>query len=244
VYERLIRYALIARAQGSLYTLYTLYTDSLCPCVCVCAHQPHSIGSVYRQNRWTMAHSWTLLRTQPANQSRFIETLEERFPEVEYYFPRYTTLARPARHRRPKQVIKPVYPGYIFAKPDLNSGDQYHITRLPVRAFFIKFGRDIELIPDKVIETIKYMEKNLVYIQDHAPQTLYKAGCTLLIHTTMADITATLIRISHNRAIVDTNLGPMTVPLHQCAPTTTPTHVQDGPTRRVHSGEPDWPVHG
>jgi hypothetical protein len=93
----------------------------------------------------------------PASQDRFVEYVGGRWPDIELYIPAYLGWTRPHGLRHGIRVIRPYFPGYVFARPDLVVGEHINLRRTPVRAWYVRFGRWIEVVPDRVIEELRDM---------------------------------------------------------------------------------------
>jgi transcription antitermination factor NusG len=162
-----------------------------------------------------MVNSWTLLRLNAQKQEKYIEHVKETMPDVEVYFPVYDRVTRPHGKRQPIVVIRPVYPGYLFTKFDVDGPNVHGLVSAPVKARFIKFGPDISRIPDRVIWELKHLE-NLKVLVREVHVNPFKPGRKVRIHLPIADINAIIIQLAHgNRALVDTAVGRMNVRMHQ-----------------------------
>jgi transcription antitermination factor NusG len=163
---------------------------------------------------------WTLIKTPAQTQTRYVSQVEEFHPSIPIYIPTYKHTTRPHGRRLAITIIKPVYPGYIFAQPDLTLGEHYYLTRLPTKAYFVRFGREISLIPERVIEELRRLESLhlLSPRQDQNDITLHP-GQKIRVAFPTIDVVGTLIYIiAQAKAVVDTPLGTVTVALARCAP--------------------------
>jgi len=166
-------------------------------------------------------NSWTLLRLNAQNQTRYIEHVHEHVPCVETYFPVYEKKTRPHGKRQPIVVIRPVYPGYIFAKLNMSGKEVHLMINLPVRARFIKLNgengeRMISTIPDRVIQELRRLESMHMLVCEMHKQSPYVPGLKVRVHTPVADIQAIVIALLHGKRVkVDSALGTMSVPVHQ-----------------------------
>jgi transcription antitermination factor NusG len=163
-------------------------------------------------------HSWALLRLNPQLQSRYIDHVAEYAPDVETYYPRYEKMTRPHGKRQPIVVVRPVYPGYIFANLDLDGRCVHLLISLPVKARFIRleFGGGISPIPDRVIQEIRRLESLHMLVREVHRISPYQPGVKVRIHMPIADISAIVIALLHNKRVkVDSALGIMNVPQHQ-----------------------------
>jgi hypothetical protein len=158
---------------------------------------------------------WTLLRINPQNQSRYVEHVGKTFPDVEVYYPVFTKLTRPARRRHPIVITLPVYPGYVFARIDLDARVR-DMLNTPVHARFIRFGQAISVVPDPVIVEIRRLESMQLLVRDSYRESPFQPGRRVRVILPMADLTAVVVHImSGNRAVVDTPLGNVIVPIHK-----------------------------
>lgn len=160
--------------------------------------------------------SWSLLRLNPRLQDQYIDHVAENLPNVEMYFPTFKKVTRPHGKRKPVVVIQPVYPGYVFANMDMDGRTIHMMVSTPMKARFIKFGIGISIVPGRVIDELKRLERLNQLVREIRYINPYVRGVKVRIHTPVADIHAIVIRLLHsNRVKVDSPLGTMTVPLHQ-----------------------------
>jgi transcription antitermination factor NusG len=163
---------------------------------------------------------WTLLRLNPQTVTRFLDYLDDFHPGIQTYYPSYERLSRPAKARRPRLVRRPVFPGYLFARPNLSTGEHIFLVRTPIRARYIRFGPNIELIPDNVILELMRLESLGQLVPDDTPQEpRYHHGQRVFVRLAMTNVPATIIRlIAETRALVETSLCRITVPIHNVEP--------------------------
>ena len=163
-------------------------------------------------------NSWTLLRLSAQNQDRYVDHVKEHVPDVETYFPTYEKITRPHGKRQPIVVIRPVYPGYLFARLDLDGKDVHLMVSMPIRARFIKLKGEgaISTIPDKVIQELRRLESLHLLVREIHRISPYQPGVKVRVCTPVADISAIVIALTHGKRIkVDSVLGTMSVPVHQ-----------------------------
>jgi hypothetical protein len=156
---------------------------------------------------------WSLLKVNPQKQARYIELLSEHNPGIERYYPVYTKLSRPAGVRKAREVVRPVYPGYLF----LRVGDQdiRGPVSLPVVARWVKFGGKIEAIPGFVVERLRKLEERNELVREVKYVNPYVPGVRVRVHLPVQDILGVVVKmVRHNRALVDTPLGRATVQVH------------------------------
>lgn len=162
-----------------------------------------------------MNQAWTLLRTSPQNQDRYIEYLGENLPSVEPYFPQYEKITRPSKCRHTVKVKKPVYPGYVFAKVDLESEGVLGLIRTPIRAYFIRFGNMLSIVPECVIVRLRQDEADGKLVEEKEVDNPYTPGRKIRVHLPIADIDAVIVHlVGTHRVLVDTVLGHATVRIH------------------------------
>jgi transcriptional antiterminator RfaH len=153
---------------------------------------------------------WNLLRVNPASQNRYLAYLNEHHPTIETYVPHHIVLRRPHGIRKPIPTSQPCYPGYIFANPDPDSADLYYLTRTPIRAYFVRFGAQIESIPEAVITELKRLESLKQLIPE--PKPAWTPGQRVHISSPAMDIQAILVRlITSDKMLVDTPFCQMVV---------------------------------
>ena len=158
---------------------------------------------------------WTLLRLNPQSQGRYVDHVRESFPDVDIYYPVFTKLSRPHKKRYPVSVIRPVYPGYVFAYLDLDMRIRDMLT-CPVKARFVRFGQTISVVPAEVIAEIKKLESLKLLVKEEHRASPFQPGRKVRVSLPMADITAVIIYLMNkNRAMVDCGLGKVIVPVHK-----------------------------
>lgn len=204
------------RAYGAelhdLHELHRILHGCVWGCVRSAALKKETATAV--QQRWSMM-MWSLLRLNHLQQTRYTDFVQTKYPTIEVYFPRYEVKARPSGSRHPLPVVRPVFPGYIFANPNFDEGEQYRLIRdTPVKARFVKFGSDIELIPTYVIDELKKLERNRFFHVTDEEGPRYKPGQRVLVHHVLADIQGIIGRVLQNKIFVDTHIGQLNVPIH------------------------------
>lgn len=160
---------------------------------------------------------WNLLHVSPQSQAKYVDHIRDRFPHVDLYFPQYQRLTRPSGTRQPRLTERPVYPGYIFARPHDND-DIHALRRAPVRAYVIRFGLVFSMVPESVINELKRKERLNLLIQETKIESPYYPGRKIIIHTPIADIQAIIVRLmGDQKAVCDTPIGEWSVFVHQIA---------------------------
>jgi hypothetical protein len=155
---------------------------------------------------------WGLLKLAPMSQERFIQHVNEYYSHIECYYPRYERTIRPNGARGKKKVWWPVFPGYVFMH--VRKGDLYEMVNLPVRAYWVRFGGSIELIPDRVIEKIKELEEKKELVREVRYVEQYRHGVGVRVHLPVGDILAVVVKCKGDRVIVEAPLGRCVVPRH------------------------------
>ena len=156
--------------------------------------------------------SWLLLRVGIGSQHRYMEVAGEYCPDVEMYYPRYSVFVRPHGVRRPVKVLRPVYPGYIFVR--VGEGKMKEVVRLPVRAYWVRFGGTVEVVQDRVVQRIKELEGHNELIREVKYVNPYRSGVQVKVHLPMADLSAIVVKLVGTMALVDLPVGRGMVPVH------------------------------
>jgi transcription antitermination factor NusG len=156
---------------------------------------------------------WFLLRCTTTGQTRYIEHVRTRFPDVTLYVPHYPRLTRPHGHRHPITIPTPVYPGYIFINLDPTTQSLRSIALTPPRAYYVRFNGKIEPVSPLAIAYLKEKEsKNLLMVQKTIVDP-YKPGKRVVIHLPVADIQAIIVKcVGTHHVSVDTPFSRITVP--------------------------------
>jgi transcription antitermination factor NusG len=111
--------------------------------------------------------------------------------------------------------IQPVYPGYIFMYLDLDARIRDMIST-PIKARFIRFGQTISVVPAEVITEIKRLESLQLLVREAHKESPFQPGRRVRISLPVADINAIILYLMNkNRAMVETPLGKVTVPIHK-----------------------------
>jgi hypothetical protein len=156
---------------------------------------------------------WSLLRVNPQKQQRYIELLGQYNPGIERYYPVYTRICRPSGVRKAREVVRPVYPGYLFLR--VADGELRGPVSLPVSARWVRFGGKIEGIPGFVIDRLRKLEVANELVREVKYVSPYAPGVRVRVHLPVQDIMGVVVKlVRHNRALVDTPLGMATVQIH------------------------------
>jgi hypothetical protein len=158
--------------------------------------------------------SWSLLKLNPQKQVNYVDLLRTYLPGVEAYYPVYSRVCRPHGSRRPVKVERPVYPGYVFVM-SIN-GDLRGPVNLPVRASWVRFGGRVEGIPGFVVEQLRKLELAGELVREMRYVDPYVPGARVTVHLPMQDLQAVIVKlVGRNRAMVDTPLCRVTVPIYR-----------------------------
>jgi hypothetical protein len=156
---------------------------------------------------------WSLLKLNPQKQRGYMELLQEHYPSIESYFPVYRRVCRPAGVRKAREVVRPVYPGYVFLR--VVDQDIRGPVSMPVSAKWVRFGGRIEAIPGFVINRLRTLESANELVREVKYVSPYAPGVRVRVHLPVQDIMGVVVKlVRHNRALVDTPLGRATVQVH------------------------------
>jgi hypothetical protein len=156
---------------------------------------------------------WSLLKLNPQKQRGYMELLQEHYPSIESYFPVYRRVCRPAGVRKAREVVRPVYPGYVFLR--VVDQDLRGPVSMPVSAKWVRFGGRIEAIPGFVINRLRTLESANELVREVRYVNPYVPGVRVRVHLPVQDIMGVVVKlVRHNRALVDTPLGRATVQVH------------------------------
>jgi hypothetical protein len=115
--------------------------------------------------------------------------------------------------RRAVEVQRPVYPGYLFLL--VGDRDMRTPVNLPVRASWVRFGGVVESIPDRVIQKLRELERANELVREVKYVNPYYPGARVRVHLPVQDIMAVIVKIVGKRALVDTPMCRITVPIHR-----------------------------
>ena len=155
---------------------------------------------------------WSLLKLNPQKQRGYMELLGEYYPGIESYYPVYKKVIRPHGQRKAKSVTRPVYPGYVFMRVGAE-----HIrgpTTLPVVARWVRFGGNIECIPDTVIQRLRHLEAANELVREIRYVNPYRPGVRVRVHLPIGDIFAIVVQCCGNHVLVNSPLCRVKVPRH------------------------------
>ena len=162
-----------------------------------------------------MSLVWALLKLNPVSQERYLGFVGEYCPEVEVYVPRYECRVRVGGARRPVRVKRPVYPGYVFSRVDFESGQLREMCSLPVRAYWVRFGKKIGPIPDDIIRKLRTLESTGELVTEVKHEKKFQKGAMVRVHFPVADILGVVVGFNeYSRVWVKVPLGRIIVPVH------------------------------
>jgi transcription antitermination factor NusG len=169
-----------------------------------------------------ISESWALLRMNPLCQNHYLEFMDDHRPGIEFYFPKYNRIRRPANHRRPVVEQLPVYPGYVFVRFGFDKDEFRFLIGAPIRAYFVMFGRKrrtrrIGLVTQEVINELRLKEQRGELIKEEKKEDPYYPGRVVRVVTPVTSILGVLVMCTHlkARAVVDTGFGSWDVPIQQ-----------------------------
>jgi hypothetical protein len=86
----------------------------------------------------------------------------------------------------------------------------------PIKARFIRFGQTISVVPPEVIAEIRRLEALELLVKETHRASPFQPGRKVRVSLPVADITAIVLYLmGKNRAMVDTPLGNVIVPIHK-----------------------------
>lgn len=95
--------------------------------------------------------SWIVARSRP-NQDK-IALINLQRQNFEFFQPRFNSLSR--SNNKFKNIIKPVFPGYIFIAINLKTNNWHKINHTRGISSIIVFGNEIPIIPSELINELK-----------------------------------------------------------------------------------------
>jgi transcriptional antiterminator RfaH len=96
--------------------------------------------------------SWIVARNKPNQDKIALINLERQ--NFEFFQPTFKTMSRV--QNKFKEIIKPVFPGYIFIAINLEENNWHKINNTRGISSIIVFGNEIPLIHCQLIEGLKY----------------------------------------------------------------------------------------
>ena len=96
--------------------------------------------------------SWIVARNKPNQDKTALINLERQNFEV--FQPTFKTISR--TRNKFKEIIKPVFPGYIFIAINLEENNWHKINNTRGISSIILFGNEIPLIHSELIEALKH----------------------------------------------------------------------------------------
>jgi hypothetical protein len=107
-----------------------------------------------------------------------------------------------------------VYPGYLFIL--VADGNMSGPVSLPVSARWVRFGGQVEAVPDYVVMKLRELEKANELVREVKYVNPYYPGARVRVHMPVCDLAAVIVKlVGRNRALVDTDLCRVMVHLHR-----------------------------
>ena len=96
--------------------------------------------------------SWIVARNKPNQDKIALINLERQ--NFEFFQPTFKTISR--RQNKSKEIIKPVFPGYIFIAINLEENNWHKINNTRGISSIILFGNEMPLISGELIKELKH----------------------------------------------------------------------------------------
>ena len=122
-----------------------------------------------------MSSHWYALRTKPRKEDQVWQQLRQR--DLEVYYPRIRV--HPVNPRAKK--IKPYFPGYLFARIDLERENLSTLQWMPHSLGLVSFGGEPAIVPDNLIYELRARVQEIADAGGEIFDGL-KAGDTVYIH--------------------------------------------------------------
>jgi transcriptional antiterminator RfaH len=116
---------------------------------------------------------WYTLHSKPNAEYRVASVLQQR--GVQTYLPEIETPETSGRRKK-----KPFFPCYLFCKVDFEAVGLSNIQWTPGLRRIVAFGDEPVLVPDKVIELVRY-KLDEIEVQTGLPEHPFKSGDTVRI---------------------------------------------------------------
>ena len=100
----------------------------------------------------TKSKSWIVARNKPNQDKIALINLERQ--NFEFFQPTFKTMSR--RQNKFKEIIKPVFPGYIFIAINLEENNWHKINNTRGISSIIVFGNEIPLIRCELIKELQH----------------------------------------------------------------------------------------
>lgn len=140
--------------------------------------------------------SWFVVRTKTGAEERALWHLGNQ--SFEAYLPRYRKEIRHAR--KVSTVLRPVFPGYLFVRMDLEQQRWRAINGTVGVISLVQFGDTPRPLADAVVEAIRGREDDGVV--SIAPEGLKKGDRVRVREGAFADYTALLEEVSDEKRVV------------------------------------------
>jgi hypothetical protein len=121
-------------------------------------------------------------------------------------------MIRPHGVRRAREVVRPVYPGYVFLK--IGGWDMRGPVSLPIMAQWVRFGGKVEVVSCRVVEGLRTLEGAGELVKEIKYVNPYHTGVAVRVHLPVCDLAGIIVKLVKNRAFVDTHLCRVMVPIH------------------------------
>ena len=140
--------------------------------------------------------AWFVVRTKTGAEERAVWHLNNQ--GFEAYLPRYRKEVRHAR--KTSIVLRPVFPGYVFVRMDLEQQRWRAINGTMGVISLVQFGDEPRPVRDVVVNAIREREKDGVV--NLAPEGLRKGDLVRVREGAFADHTALLEEVSDEKRVI------------------------------------------
>jgi len=141
--------------------------------------------------------SWFAIWTRYRHEDLVREQLEQK--EFETFLPKVQALSK--RKDRRKMIQKPLFPGYLFARTELNPGNYLKIIKCQGVVRVLGYREDYKaFVSDDVIESIRRMVRGEAPVNVHP--TVIKGDSVRIIGGPLDGCVGTVIEIRGDRHLV------------------------------------------
>jgi transcription antitermination factor NusG len=123
-----------------------------------------------------MTHCWYVIQSKPRKEEFLADQMDLR--RIEIYNPRIRVQAVNPRARK----IKPYFPGYVFAKMDLEKAGTLSMQYLPGAAGLVTYGGEPADVPDGLVQAIRHRVDEINLAGGELFEVL-RMGETVMIHS-------------------------------------------------------------
>jgi len=119
---------------------------------------------------------WYLIYTKPRHERRVADQLQEK--QINVFFPTMTKVRQWSD--RKKVMQEPMFPSYVFVfLRDL----KMHYNSLGAFGFlkYVKFGKDVAMVPEKVIDNLKMLASNEQEVELEVTENYIHAGQKVIV---------------------------------------------------------------